>query len=45
MEQEKRQKLIGIKEDVGRSKDQVIHRLLAMVYDIKPELHRNKRVE
>ncbi len=45
MEEEKKEKLKKIQEDVANSKEQVIHRLLSMVYEIKPELHRNKRVE
>ena len=45
MDQEKREKLREIEEDVASSKKQVIQRLLNMVYDIKPEMHRNKRVD
>lgn len=45
MEVEKKEKLKTIDKDIAASKSQVIDRLLSMVYDIKPELHRNKRVE
>jgi V-type H+-transporting ATPase subunit G len=45
MDKEKAEKLCKINEDIAQNKKQVIDRLLDMVYDIKPELHQNKRVE
>ncbi len=45
MEEEKVEKLDTIRQDIARNKQEVIKRLLNMVYDIKPELHQNKRVE
>lgn len=45
MEEEKKEKLKQISVDVTKSKKEVIARLLDVVYDIKPELHRNKRVD
>lgn len=34
-----------IEQDVRENKEKVIQRLLEMVYDIKPEMHRNARKE
>lgn len=45
MEEDKKEKLKQISVDVMKSKKEVIARLLDVVYDIKPELHRNKRVD
>lgn len=45
MDMDKKGKLVKIEEDVSRNKKRVIDRLLEMVYDIKPELHQNKRVD
>ena len=32
-------------QNVNKSKDIVIERILSLVYDIKPELHQNLRVQ
>lgn len=45
MDKEKNEKLVTIAAEISRNKKEVIDRLLDMVYDIKPELHQNKRVE
>ena len=45
MDKEKEERLRQIGSDVSRNKKEVIHRLLEMVYDIQPELHRNLQVE
>ena len=37
------EKLATIEDEVRDHKEQVIHRLLELVYDIKPELHINYR--
>lgn len=41
--EESEQKLRVIQEDVKDHKEQVISRLLELVYDIQPELHRNSK--
>lgn len=45
MEREKIEKLVKIDQDISANKKVVIDRLLDVVYEIKPELHQNKRVE
>lgn len=45
MEEEKKEKLREIEQDVAQNKEQVVHRLMQMVYDIQPKLHRNMRVD
>lgn len=45
MDQEKDEKLVQLSSDVSRNKKEVIHRLLELVYDIKPQLHQNMRVD
>lgn len=43
MQLETQQRLEGINGDIRKHKEEVIGRLLAEIYDIKPELHRNLR--
>ena len=43
MDQDMINKRRQIEQDVKQNKEKVIQRLLEMVYDIKPELHRNAR--
>ena len=43
MKEETEEKLITIQQEVHDHKEQVIERLLSLVYDIKPELHINYR--
>ncbi len=45
METDKLEKFKKIEEDVATNQGKVVQRLLDMVYDIKPELHRNMRIE
>ena len=43
MEDDKKQKLIKIDEDVKQHKAQVIQQVLDLVYNIQPQLHQNAR--
>ena len=45
MDQDTLAKRRQIEQDVKANKEKVIQRLLEMVYDIRPELHRNMRME
>ena len=42
-ERDTQQKLSEIEKRVKDNKDEVIERILSLVYDIKPELHQNVR--
>ncbi len=43
MGEESEEKLVNIERDVQVNKEKVISRLLELVYDIQPELHRNSK--
>lgn len=43
IEEQKNVRLDQISESVKKNKEEVIQRLLTLVYDIKPELHQNLR--
>ena len=45
MERDKVEKLQKIEEDIAANKQAVMKRLLEMVYEITPELHKNKVVD
>ena len=45
MEEEKNEKLAKIQLDIAGNKGMVIDSLLEKVYDIQPELHKNKRLD
>lgn len=43
-EQDTKERLIEIKRNVENNKEEVIQRILSLVYEIKPELHQNVRL-
>ena len=43
-EQDTKEKLDEIEKSVANNKGEVIQRILALVYEIKPELHQNVRL-
>ena len=43
-EQDTKAKLVEIEKSVESNKDEVIQRIIALVYEIKPELHQNVRL-
>ena len=43
MQEETQKNLVQINNEVERNKEQVIQRLLELIYDIKPEIHQNYR--